>query len=63
MQQGIKIAMIWKDLHEVDEFSEFILRVSNGSCSAYQQFYLRRDGFKDFANGLAARSMSITAVH
>lgn len=44
--------MIWSDLHDVDELSEFILQVSNGSCSATQQFYLQRDGFKDFATEL-----------
>ncbi len=44
--------MIWADLNDVDELSEFVLQVSNGSCSASQQFYLKRDGFRDFAKEL-----------
>jgi hypothetical protein len=52
MQAGIKITMIDADLDRIDKVSEFILQVSNGSCSASQQFYLQRDGFKDFGEKL-----------
>jgi hypothetical protein len=52
MQAGIKIQMIEADLDRVDEVSEFILQASNGSCFASQQFYLRRDGFRNFAKEL-----------
>jgi hypothetical protein len=52
MQAGIKITMIGADLDRVDEVSEFILQASNSSCSASQQFYLQRDGFKDFGKEL-----------
>jgi len=49
---GIKITMIQADLDRVDEVSEFVLQASNGSCSASQRFYLRRDGFRNFAKEL-----------
>jgi hypothetical protein len=52
MHAGLKISMIEADLDRADEFSEFILEASNGSCSASQQFYLKRDGFKNFAREL-----------
>jgi hypothetical protein len=48
MRAGIKITMIEADLDRADEVSEFVLKASNGACSASQQFYLKRDGFKDF---------------
>ena len=52
MQAGIKISMIEADLERIDEVSEFILQASSGSCSVSQQFYLQRDGFKDFGKEL-----------
>jgi len=52
MRAGIKITMIEADLDRADEVSEFVLKASNGACSASQQFYLKRDGFKDFAKEL-----------
>ena len=52
MRAGVKINMIWADLDGADDFSEFILQASNGSCTGSQQFYLQRDGFKDFAREL-----------
>ncbi len=47
--------MIEADLDRADEVSEFILEASNGVIFlASQQFYLKRDGFKNFAKELKA---------
>lgn len=49
---GIKITMISVDLDRIDGFSEFRLEAANGFCSAAQQFYAQRDGFRNFASEL-----------
>jgi hypothetical protein len=54
MRAGLKITMIEADLDRADEVSEFILEASSEACSASQQFYLKRHGFKNFAKELTS---------